>query len=92
MFKFSSILDLFRAFPDEQSCIDYLENIRWNGVIISPFDNTSKVYKCKENRYKCKNTGKYFNVRTNLFSLSSKILIFSLFVSTKTIILLPFSL
>lgn len=70
---FKSILDLFKAFPDEQSCIDHLEKLRWNGFVISPFDPTSKVYKCKENRYRCKNTGKYFNVKTNTLFDNTKI-------------------
>ena len=61
---FKTINDLLEAFPDEQSCIDQLEKIRWNGYVISPFDPTSKVYKCKDNKYICKNTNKYFNVRT----------------------------
>lgn len=60
-----SISDLLKAFPDEQSCIDHLEILRWNGNVISPFDADSKVYNCKGNKYKCKNTGKYFNVKTN---------------------------
>lgn len=51
-------------FPNEQSCIDYLEEKRWGNVIISPYDEDSKVYKCKNNKYKCKRTGKYFNVKT----------------------------
>ncbi len=62
---FNSILDLINSFPNEQSCIDHLEKLRWNGNVVSPFDNTSKVYNCKGNKYKCKNTGKYFNVRTS---------------------------
>ncbi len=45
-------------------CIDYLEKVRWKDGVVSPFDPTSKVYKCKSNRYKCKNSNKYFNVRT----------------------------
>jgi len=61
---FDSIFDLMEAFPDEQSCIDHLEKIRWDGKVVSPFDNESKVYKCKNNRYHCKETGKYFNVKT----------------------------
>ncbi|WP_299548624.1 IS1595 family transposase [Seonamhaeicola sp.] len=60
-----SILDLIKAFPDEQSCIDHLELLRWNDGVISPFDASSKVYKCKNNKYRCKNTGKYFNVKTD---------------------------
>lgn len=62
---FNSILELIKTFPDQQSCIDHLEALRWNGNVVSPFDPTSKVYDCKGNRYKCKNTGKYFNVKTN---------------------------
>ncbi len=61
---FNSILELIKAFPSEQSCIDHLEQLRWNNNVISPFDSSSKVYNCKGNKYKCKNTGKYFNVRT----------------------------
>ena len=71
--NFNSILDLFKAFPTEQSCIDHLEKLRWNGFVVSPFDSTSKVYKCKNNRYRCKNTGKYFNVKTNTLFDNTKI-------------------
>jgi transposase-like protein len=71
--EFKSIFDLLKAFPTEQDCINHLEKIRWNGVIVSPFDETSKVYKCANNKYKCKNTGKYFNVRTNTIFDNTKI-------------------
>lgn len=71
--NFKSILDLFKAFPTEQSCIDHLEKLRWDGFVVSPFDSTSKVYKCKDNRYRCKNTGKYFNVKTNTLFDNTKI-------------------
>lgn len=71
--KFTSLYDLQKAFPTEKSCIKFLELIRWNGNVISPYDETSKVYKCKGNNYKCKNTGKYFNVRTNTLLEASNI-------------------
>lgn len=70
--RFKSLADLQKAFPTEQSCIDYLEERRWHGYVVSPFDPTSKVYKCKDNKYRCKNTMKYFNVKTNtIFHKSS---------------------
>ncbi len=69
----NSILDLIKAFPTEQSCIDHLEILRWNGNVISSFDSTSKVYNCKGNKYKCKNTGKYFNVKTNTIFDNTKL-------------------
>jgi len=71
--EIKSIIDLVKAFPTEQSCIDYLEAIRWNEIIISPFDATSKVYKCKGNKYRCKNTNKYFNVKTGTIFDNSKL-------------------
>ena len=64
--RFKSLKDLQDAFPTEQRCIDYLEERRWGVKVVSPFDPTSKVYKCKDNKYRCKNTGKYFNVKTKL--------------------------
>ena len=64
--RFKTLQDLQKSFPTEQHCIDYLEEMRWHGDITSPFDPTSKVYRCKDNKYRCKNTGKYFNVKTKL--------------------------
>lgn len=71
--EFKSIFDLLKAFPTEQSCIDHLERLMWNGNVVSPFDASSKVYNCKGNKYKCKNTGKYFNVRTGTIFDNTKI-------------------
>lgn len=70
---YRSVLEIIRDFPDEQSCIEYLEETRWEGNPVSPFDPTSKVYKCKGNRYYYKNTGKYFNVRTGTLFDGTKI-------------------
>lgn len=62
--SFKNIKELVQKFDTEQKCIDYLEQRRWNGNVISPFNAESKVYKCKNNRYKCHTSNKYFNVRT----------------------------
>ena len=72
--EFNTILDLIKTFPDEQSCIDHLESLRWtDSNVISPFVPSSKVYKCANNRYRCKDTGKYFNVKTATLFDNSKI-------------------
>ncbi|MCF2219700.1 IS1595 family transposase [Chryseobacterium sp. PS-8] len=71
--NFKSILDLVKAFPDEQTCINHLEELRWDGDVVSPFDSASKVYKCKGNKYRCKTTGKYFNVKTNTIFDNTKL-------------------
>lgn len=76
--EFKSIADLLQAFPDEAACYAHLETIRWNGTVVSPFDAESKVYVCatrpgQPNRYKCKNTGQYFNVKNGTIFEDTKI-------------------
>ncbi|TLX24582.1 IS1595 family transposase [Chryseobacterium indologenes] len=68
-----SVFELTQIFSTEQDCIDYLEIMKWSKVPVSPFDESSKVYKCKNNQYRCKNTGKYFNVKTGTLFENSKI-------------------
>lgn len=73
MSQFKSLSELLRSNPTEQDCINYLEEIVWNGKPVSPFDPTSKVYECANNRYKCKNTGKCFTIKSLTVFRNSKI-------------------
>jgi len=70
---FKSNRELINTFSTEQECIDFLELKRWEGNVVSPYDASSKVYKCKNNWYKCKNTKKFFNVKTGTLFENSKI-------------------
>lgn len=71
--KFDTLTELIRKFPDEDTCIKYLEEVLWEGKPVSPFDPSSKVYKCKNGKYKCKNTGKYFTVKTGTIFAGTKV-------------------
>lgn len=79
--EFKSVIELVKAFPSEDVCIKHLEQLRWNGNVVSPFDPTSKVYVCKDNKYRCKNTGKYFNVRTQTLFDNTKVSLQTWFVA-----------
>lgn len=69
-----SMLHLMQTFPTEESCIKYMELMLWGTDLpTSPFDNTSVVYKCNGYNYKCKNTGKYFNVKTGTMYENTKL-------------------
>lgn len=61
------------VFPDKKSCIEYYEQIKWKDNIVSPFDKYSKVYKYKNGKYRCKNTGKYFDVKTGTIFAYTKL-------------------
>jgi transposase-like protein len=41
--------------------------------VFSPFDSNSQVYKCNANRYKCRNTNRYFYVKTKTIFEDTKI-------------------
>jgi len=73
MAKFKGLSDLMVVIRCEQDCVDFFESAIWKGKPVSPFDPTSKVYKCANNQYRCKNTGKYFNIRTKTIFENSKL-------------------
>lgn len=73
--KFKSLIALQEAFPDEDACMEFLESIRWEGIIINPFtDGYDDYCTCKKKwTYKCKITKKYFNAKTNTIFENTKI-------------------
>ena len=70
-----SITELFRMFPTEQSCIDWLEKARWNGKPVCPHcggdENVTKPAS-KPNTYWHKDCRMYFTVKTGTVMHSSK--------------------
>lgn len=77
---FNSLFELMRTFSSDEKCIKYLEEVRWSNGVVSPFDPTSKVYKCSKG-YWCKNTNKIFNVKTRTIFENTKIPLQKWFVS-----------
>lgn len=72
--NFNSAIELMDVFKTEKQCIRYLEGKLWeNGKPVSPYDPTSKVYHRGDGMYRCKNTGKNFNVRIGTLFEGSKI-------------------
>jgi transposase-like protein len=80
-FQFNSVIELINKYKTEQDCIKYLEASLWNGNVVSPYDSSSKVYKCKNNYYKCNNTKKLFNVRTGTFLECSNVKLTKWFIA-----------
>lgn len=66
----SSLIKLFKKFPTEESCIAFLESIRWKGGIICPYCGSVKT--CNHNtkvsetrnakRHQCQDCHKSFSV------------------------------
>lgn len=70
---FNSLFEFLQVFPNEQACVNHLEKLRWSNGVVSPFDSSSVVYNRGDGTYRCKNTGKNFNVRTKTLFHGSKI-------------------
>ena len=80
--EFRTLKQLQNTFKTEADCIKFLEKKLWeNGVPVSPFDPTSKVYKRGDGLYRCKNTGKNFNIKKGTFMEGSKIPLTDWFVA-----------
>ena len=73
--KTISITELFRKFPTEQSCIDWLEAARWHGKPVCPHcggdENITKPAS-KPNTYWHKDCRQHFTVKTGTVMHSSK--------------------
>lgn len=75
MFDFINLTlqEFIRKFNCEDVCLSYLEKRFWNNIPVSPFDPSSKVYNYGNHKYRCRNTGKNFNVKTNTLFHGTKV-------------------
>ena len=60
--SFKSFMELLKVFSTEKKCENFLKKVRWGNEVVSPYDNTAKVYKCSRNRFRCATTGKDFKI------------------------------
>lgn len=57
------LLKLYEKFPDQESCISYLEDVKWKEGVKCSFCNSEKVIRVKsEHRYKCYSCKRSFSV------------------------------
>jgi len=62
--EFSSLLEMTKAIPDEQSAIDHFTAVRWKNGQFCPYCGTDKLYHFKNNRtHKCASCHKKFSIR-----------------------------
>lgn len=63
--KFNSLLDVVKHFPDEKSCREHLEQMRWNKKIVCVHCGSDrKIYRINDGKlFKCADCLKQFTVR-----------------------------
>lgn len=58
-----NIIQVYKRFPTQESCLEYLENIRWEGKPTCPYcQSKNSTLMPKENRYHCNNCNTSYSV------------------------------
>ena len=74
-----NLIEVMERFPDQESCIEHLERIRWRGMPICPHCECKKVKRKKESgvgrvgRWHCKGCGASFKVTAGTVFHGTKI-------------------
>jgi transposase-like protein len=73
--KYDSLVEVLKAFLDEESCIKHLENLRWpKGIVCPCCGSTRKIYHVERKHiYKCADCKRQFSVRKNTIFEESRI-------------------
>ena len=73
--KYKSLIAVLEAFPDEESCIKHMENLRWpKGIVCPCCGSTRKIYHVERSHiYKCADCRNEFSVRKNTIFEESRL-------------------
>ncbi len=77
-----NLIQIYKQFPDQESCIKHLEQVRWNGKPICPYcksENSTPMP--KESRHHCNNCNTSFSVTVGTIFHKTKIDIQKWFVA-----------
>lgn len=69
-----NIMKIFRLFPTQEKCIEYLENKRWGNKVYCPYCKSINIHKSRErNRHFCNNCQTSFSVTVNTIMHDSRL-------------------
>ena len=76
MNNFKNLTDIYKAFPNEEACYQYLESTWWGGNITCPYCESTKPYRLRGyKRFKCSQKGclKKFSIISGTIFENTKI-------------------
>jgi len=72
--NFTSLFDLFEAFPDEQACLDHLRAIRWRDGEFCPHCGAARVYHFSDKKtFKCGDCRQRFSIKVGTIFHDTKL-------------------
>jgi transposase-like protein len=71
---FDSLFDLLAAFPNEQTCIDHVREIRWRDGEFCPHCGGTRVYHFSDRKtFKCGNCRQRFSIKVGMIFEDTKL-------------------
>lgn len=72
--EFSSLIEMITYFKDEKTCLKYIEQVMWGGIIDCPYCGNCKIYRYRDGiNYKCAGCSGKFSLKVGTIFESSKI-------------------
>jgi transposase-like protein len=72
--SFTSLYDLFEAFPDEQSCLDHFRAIRWRDGEFCPYCGDGRIYHFSDRKtFKCRACRQRFSIKVGTIFEDTKL-------------------
>ncbi len=71
--KYTSLLQVLEAFPDERACVDHLVKLRWPTGIVCPWCSTNRHPYPRKLGFRCAECKKDFSVRKGTIFEDSKV-------------------
>lgn len=57
-----NLQQVYNFFPTQESCLEFLEKVRWDGTPLCPYCHLDRISKMKRYRYHCNNCNSSFSV------------------------------
>jgi len=72
--NFTSLFDLFDAFPDEQACLDHLRAMRWRDGEFCPHCSGARVYHFSDKKtFKCGDCRQRYSIKVGTIFHDTKL-------------------
>ncbi len=69
-----NIIQIYKRFPTEKDCVEYLEHVRWNGIPQCPYCNSRRTTSLpKESRHHCNRCNTSFAVTVGTIFHNTKL-------------------
>jgi transposase-like protein len=80
--QIDSLSDMIEAFPDEQSCLDHFQSIRWQNGDFCPHCGNNRIYHFSDRKtFKCRDCRQRFSIKVGTIFEDTKLPLWKWFMA-----------